>query len=146
MPRGAKAKIYDPALVERVRQLYNAGHTQQEVAAQVGLTQKVVFNIMRRHSIAARAATPRDQWGGNNPVWKGDDAGRQALHRRLYSRFGKPAKCSQCGTTAASHYDYANLSGRYEDLADYAPMCRSCHATYDNKEANFLGGGHAQSA
>lgn len=140
MPRGAKPKAYDAALVERVRSLYEQGQTQAEVAFTLGLTQKVVWNIMRRHSIAARAATPRDQWGKNNPAWKGDGAGKQALHRRLYARFGKPNRCSQCGTTEATYYDYANLTGRYEDLSDYAPMCRSCHATYDSKHLNFVGG------
>src|SRR5690606_22478544 len=109
MPRGAKPKVYDPALVERVRSLYEAGRTQHEVAATLGLSQKVVWNIMRRHSIAARPATPRDQWGPNNSAWRGDDAGYQAFHRRLYSRFGKPNRCSECGTTEAQHYDYANL-------------------------------------
>ena len=144
MSSGRKPKTYNAELVERVRQLYAAGNTQVEIAGVVGLSQKVVWNIMRRHSITARAATPRDQWGTNNPAWKGDDAGKNALHRRLYARFGKPDCCSQCGTTEAAHYDYANLTGRYEDLSDYAPMCRSCHATYDNKATNFGGMHHAQ--
>lgn len=137
MPRGAKPKTYDPVLVEWVRSLYEAGNSQHEVAKAVGLSQKVVFNIMRRHSISARLAAKRDQWGENNPAWKGDMAGKQALHRRLYSRFGKPNHCSQCGTVDARHYDYANLTGRYEDLSDYAAMCRSCHASYDNKVLNI---------
>lgn len=143
MPSGRLPKAYDPALVERVCSLYCEGQTQAEVAATLGLTQKVVWNLMRRHSLAARPATPRDQWADNNPGWKGDDAGKAAFHRRLYARFGKPNCCSQCGSVDASHYDYANLTGRYEDMADYAPMCRSCHATYDNKIVNIGGSHHA---
>jgi hypothetical protein len=137
MPRGSKPKQYDPALVQEVSRLYGEGFTQQEIATRAGLSQKVVWNIMRRHSIAARVAAKRNQWGANNTAWKGDDAGKDAFHRRLYSRFGKPAQCSQCGTTEAQHYDYANLTGRYEDLGDYTPMCRSCHWVYDSKVLNI---------
>jgi hypothetical protein len=137
MPSGAKPKVYDAALVERVRQLYEAGNTQHEIADVIGSSQKVVFNIMRRHSLPARVAAKRDQWGARNPAWKADDASKYAFHRRLYSRFGKPCQCSQCGTTKAKHYDYANLTGRYEDLSDYASMCRSCHWRYDQKILNI---------
>ena len=40
-------------------------------------------------------------------------------------------------TTEAKHYDYANLTGHYEDIDDYKPMCRSCHWRYDKKHLNF---------
>jgi hypothetical protein len=137
MPSGAKPKQYDPALVAEVARLYENGLTQQEVAASVGLSQKVVWNIMRRHFIAARVAAKRDQSGERNASWKGDEASYAAFHRRLYALHGKPSECSQCGTTEASHYDYASLSGQYHDLSDYAPMCRSCHAKYDDKVLNI---------
>ena len=137
MPSGQKPKVYPPELVERVEALYAGGMTQGEVAEAVGLTQKVVWNVMRRHGIAARVAAKRDQWGEANHSWRGDEASKYAFHRRLYSRHGKPSKCSQCGTTEAEHYDYANLTGHYEDLNDYAPMCRSCHWKYDEKHKNF---------
>lgn len=141
MPRGAKPKAYPEKTVTAVRALYANGHTQHEIATKLGLTQKVIFNVMRRHGIEARVAAKRDQWGENNSAWKGEDAGKQALHRRLYSRFGKPSKCSVCGTEQAKHYDYANITGSYEDLDDYAPMCRSCHWKYDNKITNITGKG-----
>lgn len=138
MPRGAKPKAYPAPLVVEVRALYEAGQTQAEIARSLGLTQKIVFNVMRRHSIPARVAAKRDQFGGHNHAWKGDEAGYQALHRRLYSRYGRPEHCSQCGTTEPGHYDYANLSGRYHDVNDYAPMCRSCHWKYDKKVLNIV--------
>jgi hypothetical protein len=137
MPRGAKPKEYPQALVERVAVLYGAGKTQAEVAADVGVTQKVIWRLMQRHGIAARVAAKRDQFGDRNHAWKGDEASKYAFHRRLYSRFGPPRQCAQCGTTTAQHYDYANLSGRYEDVSDYAPMCRSCHWKYDEKINNI---------
>lgn len=137
MPRGAKPKVYQPETVALVAALYQAHHTQSEIAAQIGASQKVVWNLMRRNGIAARPAAKRDQWGEKNHQWKADEASKIAFHRRLYSRLGKPCKCSKCGTEDASHYDYANLTGRYEDLDDYAPMCRSCHSKYDLKINNI---------
>jgi DNA-binding transcriptional regulator LsrR (DeoR family) len=138
MPRGAKPKQYSSDLVSRVADLYASGKTQAEVAQAVGLSQKVVWNVMRRAGISARVAAKRNQMGDANHLWKGDDAGKQALHRRLYARFGKPRACQICGTSdPAKAYDYANLTGRYEDLNDYMQMCRSCHWRYDMKILNI---------
>lgn len=141
MPSGQKPKVYDPTLVESVSGLYAQGMTQKEIAHKTGLSQKVVWNIMRRHGLPARAAAPRHQVGEANANWKGADAGKQAFHRRLYALHGKPTKCTVCSTTESEHYDYANLSGRYEDLNDYAAMCRSCHWKYDDKITNITGKG-----
>lgn len=137
MPRGAKPKVYPTYLVEHIRKAYAANKTQTEIALEVGTTQKVIFNIMRRHGIQARIPAKRDQRGEKNAYWKGRLAGKQALHRRLYARHGKPTCCTVCGSTSAKAYDYANLSGRYEDLSDYAAMCRSCHWKYDGKILNI---------
>lgn len=139
MTSGAKPKRYADDLVQFVRQLYASGRTQTEIAREVGLTQKVIWNLMRRHGIEARVAAKRAQSGESNHMWKGNEAGKQAFHRRLYSRYGKPSKCSVCGTTTAKQYDYANLTGRYEDIEDYAAMCRSCHWKYDEKITNITG-------
>lgn len=145
MPRGAKPKVYPPEMVARVRDLYAGGSTQLEVAIALGSTQKVIFNLMRRHDIGARIAAKREQRGPANSTWKGAAAGKSAQHRRLYALYGKPTQCSRCGTATAKQYDYANLSGRYDDLSDYAPMCRSCHWKYDDKIQNIrrAGGSHA---
>lgn len=133
MPRGAKPKVYPASLVDQVRTLYAAGCTQAEVAQQAGLTQKVVWNVMRRHGITARVAAKRDQVGPANHAWKGDDAGYQACHLRVEQRRGKPMRCDRCGTTdPARSYDWANLTGNYPDPDDYERMCRSCHRRYDN--------------
>jgi hypothetical protein len=137
MPRGQKPKQYAQRVVDAVARLYAEGKTQHEVAAALGMTQKVIFNIMRRHGITARVAAKRNQWGENNHAWKGDDATKKAFHRRLYSRHGKPDCCLVCGTISSEHYDYANVSGRYEDLDDYIALCRSCHWRYDGKVENI---------
>lgn len=137
MPRGQKPKQYPQDMVDAVSRMYAQNMTQHEIAAALGTTQKVIFNVMRRHGLKARVAAKRDQWGEKNAKWKGDDATKYAFHRRLYARYGKPSMCGKCGTDAAGHYDYANLTGKYEDIDDYMPMCRSCHWKFDNKIANI---------
>ena len=69
-----------------------------------------------------------------NPYWKGDTAGYQAMHLRVYKQRGRPIKCSACNTEdKTKNFDWANLSGEYSNVMDYSPMCRSCHRTFDNK-------------
>ena len=137
MPRGGKPKVYPAFIVERVRHLYGEGHTQHEIAAIMGMTQKVIFNVMRRHGIETRVAAKRDQYDKKNSSWKGDAATYAAFHYRLRALFGDPKKCAVCGTETAKHYDYANLTGNYHDMADYKPMCRSCHWKFDSKINNI---------
>jgi hypothetical protein len=140
MPRGARPKEYPAAMVARVSALYADGRTQSEIASELGTTQKVIFNLMRRHGLASRVAAKRDQSGPRNNMWKGDAAGYQALHLRIERRRGRPSACETCGTTdPAKTYDWANLSGRYEDVDDYARMCRSCHWRYDGTVKNLQG-------
>jgi hypothetical protein len=53
---------------------------------------------------------------------------------------GSPKKCEICGESETKkHYDWANLTGNYEDPNDYKRMCRSCHWKYDKKSTNFKG-------
>jgi hypothetical protein len=54
------------------------------------------------------------------------------LHRRVAKARGRPAKCERCGATDSSlRYEWANLTGNYEDISDYERMCRTCHKRYD---------------
>jgi len=120
-------------LVAEVRRLYESGMTQAEVGRAVGLTQRVIFNLMRRAGITSRVAAKRDQSGPANHMWRGNDAGYQALHLRVAQARGTPSQCARCGSTDPERvYEWANLTGRYEDVGDYERMCRSCHRQYDN--------------
>ena len=121
-----------------VARLYQDGMTQQEIATYFGITQKVIWGFMRRHGIQARKAAKRDQWGKNNHMWKGDEAGYTAMHHRLTKKFGQPKRCEVCGTTdSEKQYDWASLSGHYSEMSDYRRMCRSCHWKYDQKILNI---------
>ena len=93
---------------------------------------------MQRIGVPARKAAKRDQRGPLNPCWKGDKAGYQAMHLRVRTARGNPTSCSICQRSGCI-IDWANLSGNYADVADYAAMCRSCHTTYDGRVANLRG-------
>lgn len=138
MPRGSSPKVYPADMVARVRVLYADGSTQTEIADDLGVSQKVIWKLMKNHRIPARIAAKRDQRGEKNSSWKGELAGYHAFHRRLYAARGRPSNCEVCGTSDPERsYDYANLSGRYQDMADYKAMCRSCHWKYDGRVFNI---------
>lgn len=122
----------DPELVAKVRELYEAGHTMREVAKLTGTTVKVLQRLMPRHGITRRTAAKRDQGGERNHMWRGADAKYQALHLRVETARGKPQRCATCDTTDPNErYEWANLSGRYEDVHDYARLCVPCHRRVD---------------
>ena len=135
---GAKPKTYPAPTVDAVRALYALGMTQDEVAAQIGTSQKVIWKVMLRHDIPTRPQAKRYQRGPMNDSWRGDRAGYQALHLRVRSVRGMPAPCSQCGTTDG-RLEWANLTGDYADVNDYEAMCVSCHRRYDANRRRVTG-------
>ena len=138
MPRGSKPKRYPPKMVTAVRHLYISGMTQVEVAEALGTTQKVIWTLMRNHNIPRRPQIKRDQTGPKNHMWKGDEASYSAFHLRVQTQRGRPRHCEVCGTTDQRRsYDWANLSGRFDDPSDYKRMCRSCHWKHDRKILNI---------
>ena len=124
---------------EELEQAYvREGMSQVECAQRFNTTQKVIWATMKRYCITSRVAAKRNQTGELNHMWKGDKATYAAFHRRLYTLYGKPLKCTQCGSAEESRsYDYANLTGDYANPEDYAAMCRSCHWKYDKKILNI---------
>lgn len=123
---------YPVELVNEVRSLYEAGHSMREVAALTGTTVKVLQTLMPRCGISRRKAIPRDQSGERNGMWRGSEAGYQALHLRVEAARGKPQRCACCDTTEPNEkYEWANLSGRYDDINDYARLCIPCHRRLD---------------
>ena len=142
MTRGARPKVYDSAMVARVREMYAFGRTQAEIATELGVSQKVIWRLMVRHAIAARVAAKREQSGASNHAWRGDDAKYAALHLRVQSLRGTPSLCAHCGTTSAKRFEWASLTGKYEDVDDYVRLCVSCHHKMDGHVRNL--GGHAK--
>lgn len=146
MSASAKRRANTPENIERVRAYWQpfcsrdaleadyvtALMSQQEIAEKYGVSLKRVQTSMRRFGIQPRRPIKRDQRGPANSSWRGASAKYDALHIRVIEARGRPSECSRCGRTDdATRYEWANLTGRYEDIADYARMCVSCHHRYD---------------
>lgn len=136
MPKGVydhkhiKPKVYPAEMVAAVRELYDGGMTIREVADALGSTQKVIYRLMTNHNIPRRTPAKRHQAGPANHMWRGADAGYQALHLRVAAERGKPSHCEWCGATKG-RFEWANLTGDYVDVLDYERLCASCHRFYD---------------
>ena len=125
-PRGLNAHAAE------IGRMYADGLNQSEIARICEVTPKAIRELLVRHGMATRPADGRPPSGPANIRWKGDEASYSALHYRVSRRRGKPAHCSRCDMTdPARRYHWANLTGRYSDVDDYAPMCASCHKRYD---------------
>jgi hypothetical protein len=107
--------------------------SQTEIGTKFDTTQKVVYSWFKKLGIKSRIPYKRFQKGDKNNSWKGEDATYSAFHIRVEKARGKPHYCSVCGTMDVQRYEWANLTGRYSDLMDYARMCVSCHRKYDIK-------------
>ena len=144
MPTGIyehKKQTYPQWLITAINIYYTRdGMTIVETAQAIGagMTPKIVQRCMERHSIPRRVARKRRQSGSANANWKGSDVGYSGAHRRLDALHGKPKSCVECGTKdKRKSYDWANLSGKFDDPKDYKRLCRSCHSKLDRKERNF---------
>jgi hypothetical protein len=69
--------------------------------------------------------------GDGHQNWRGAEATVEAKHFRIITVRGKPASCVW-GCISPTRYEWANLTGDYDDVWDYAAMCVSCHRRYDN--------------
>lgn len=125
--------------LEQVVSLYETGMTQSEVGKQLGVSQKVIWGIMRRENYTPRTATKRNQSGDRNTSWKGDRATYGAFHYRVQGIRGKPSVCSMCETTSAKRYEWANMTGNYASVYDYVRLCKSCHSRFDGVISNIIG-------
>jgi hypothetical protein len=111
---------------------YEAGSTQREIAEALGLTQPGVLYILRKSGVECRPTNVKGtQMGQQHHAWKGSQASYGALHDRVRRRRGTPSECEVCGTTQAKRYEWANMTGKYDDPMDYKRMCKSCHNRHD---------------
>lgn len=119
---------------EDLESLYHNKYlSQSEIGIKYNTTQKVVYTWFKKLGIKSRIPFKRNQLGENNSSWKFSDVTYAAFHYRVESSRGKPHYCSACGNMESSRYEWANLTGKYDDVMDYARMCVSCHRKYDSK-------------
>jgi hypothetical protein len=70
----------------------------------------------------------------------GDNASYFALHDRVYRARGNAKECEWCGeNNPVGHYHWANLTGEYADVNDYARVCVMCHRQYDKARREATG-------
>lgn len=85
--------------------------------------------------------------GSNNAIWKGDNAGYNAIHIWLKSNFGKADKCENRLCTyprmnrfgillkKPKMFTWALLHGKKysHERKNFVKLCVSCHKKYDSK-------------
>jgi hypothetical protein len=133
--QGSLPTIDPPELIEQVRRLYvDEGLTQRQVAAKIGIGRMVVRRILTRNDIPMRSTYdyPDRLRGSNNGRWRTDNLRYDTLHARVYSVRGRPIGCTKCSQNDPDRrYEWANLTGDYENVQDYARMCVPCHRDFD---------------
>jgi len=68
--------------------------------------------------------------GDANWIWKGESASYKAKHHRVQRLRGRADSCVW-GCKDDFRYEWANLTGNYDDPYDFAAMCVLCHRRYD---------------
>lgn len=118
--------------VSQIVELYESGMTQVEIAEHLNTSQKVIWSRFKEIKYKCRSSKKRNQLGENNNSWKGEKAGYKAKHYRIYKKLGCPRKCEECGESDPNkRYEWANLTGKYDDPEDYKRMCKKCHHQKD---------------
>ena len=82
-----------------------------------------VYNRTEWHKEKLRGRVPAN--------FKGDEASHSAVHKWVYCRLERPAKCVKCG--GGGRIEWASISREAKrDLNDYMALCVKCHRKYDN--------------
>lgn len=138
--RGKPQRDYPLEVIRQVQELYASGLTIREIGEVIGSGYKVQ-TLVERFIPERRPGGNRDQRGEKNHSWRGDGAGYSAMHFRVIRARGRPTRCACCDTTDPTiRYEWANLSGRYDDINDYARLCPRCHRRLDARRRAVLNG------
>ena len=87
---------------------------------------------IRGKGFCSKECAARHRTGSAHHAWKGPDASYQNLHSRVYRARGKADHCVKCSRTdPETQYEWANLTGDYADVQDFASMCTPCHVAFD---------------
>jgi hypothetical protein len=117
-PGGTRPEARSPVDLEELRLLAPV-LSQQEIAAALGVTRKVVQSRMREAGIQGRARVLSRT--------------HAAKHKRLRKTRGKASdhQCARCDN-AARDWAQVHAENGEDPWADYVPLCRSCHVRYDH--------------
>ena len=87
-------------------------------------------HYMRWHAHGDPEPVPASVAGADNPFWKGESAGYNAKHARVQRLRGKADSCAW-GCTETFRFEWACMTGDYDNPDDYASLCVLCHRRYD---------------
>jgi hypothetical protein len=72
-----------------------------------------------------------NQKNDNNVGWKGDKAGKVAVHHWVKRRKKKTGRCTSCDKKG--YTEWANKDHQYQrNIDDYIELCKSCHCKLDD--------------
>jgi hypothetical protein len=121
MLRRLSRPIAIPVPAETLVKMYNDGQSHSQIATAIGVSVSTVRRVLQREKVKPRLG-----------AYRKDKVGYIASHNRVKRLFGRATCCTECGSADESKkYDWANLTGNYEDPSDYRQMCKSCHRRYD---------------
>lgn len=110
------------------RVAHNKGIFTGAVASCLVCGKEVRFWPPVTRKYCSRACYFSTRRGENHPGWKGDDAGYDAIHDWINSRYGKPSECEVCGTTKSKRFDWHNMPKTYKRTrGDWKRVCSKCH-------------------
>lgn len=139
MPRGPKLRVYPPGVVERVVAAYEGGATIRQIQETLPRGTKAQTIVERFIPIELRHERRiGNQQLESNRNWKGSTATYAALHKRVEAARGKPSRCARCPETQG-RFEWANLTGRYDDIDDYERLCKACHIRLDTERRAVTG-------
>ena len=128
----SREQLYDKYIVQ--------GLHQKAIALECGVRQGSISRALLKYGIPTR---PRNSFAFHdvsrekNPGWKGAAASYFTLHQRLRRHLGHASHCEFCGIDGTDiEYEWANLTGKYDDPKDYIQSCRSCHKKFDRIYTN----------
>lgn len=86
---------------EKVREMYESGHTQCEIASVLGVSQKAIWRHMKNNGIKTRNSAKRNQRGDQNHMWKGGKIIDEAGYVLIMSP--KHPRAAECGGYVFEH-------------------------------------------
>lgn len=115
---------------------YQSGLSYEKIAEINNVKPGTVYAYLKRFNIIEYDNIKKSKIGSNNPKWKGDNVGYQALHAWVKRRKTKPDYCELCKNVVP--YDLANISQKYKrNLTDWEWLCRRCHMIKDGRMKNL---------
>lgn len=87
-----------------------------------------VLKMMQTRASAVFCSKRCSKLGDKNPQWT-QTPKYITQHQRVYVARGVAISC--VWGCESDNYHWANLTGDYDDIWDFAAMCASCHGRYD---------------